>query len=164
MRRWGWLLVAVAGCGDPDRDYAGFADGDDCAPDDPFVYPGAPDTPADGIDSDCDGVDPDPAYVGDWEVVTFSAMYSTFDAFAPDSAAGTMSITADGSAALDGTAMLDETLVGFSVPVVMSFEGSASATAQRGGVVLYLAGEVDATIQVEPSEIELDCSVDGELL
>jgi hypothetical protein len=37
-----------------DRDGDGVADGADCEPDDPSVYPGAPDAPYDGVDSDCD--------------------------------------------------------------------------------------------------------------
>ncbi|MEY3213700.1 MAG: hypothetical protein RIT28_4181 [Pseudomonadota bacterium] len=37
-----------------DRDGDGVADGADCAPDDANIYPGAPDEPYDGVDSDCD--------------------------------------------------------------------------------------------------------------
>jgi hypothetical protein len=129
-----------------------------------LIYPGAPDDPADGVDADCDGVDPDLPYVGDWQVVAFSAMYSTFDAFAPGTTEGTMTIDADGSAVLEASADLDETLVGFSVPVTLSFDGTASQTAARGGVALYLAGEVDATIQVETSELELACEVADEIM
>ncbi|MEZ4236875.1 MAG: putative metal-binding motif-containing protein [Myxococcota bacterium] len=53
--------MAVVGCGgDPDRD----RDGDgwsvaagDCDDRDPDRFPGAPDSPEDGLDSDCDGAD-----------------------------------------------------------------------------------------------------------
>ncbi len=41
----------------PDADGDGFVDDEDCDPDDPAIYPGAPDTPGDGVDSDCNGVD-----------------------------------------------------------------------------------------------------------
>ncbi len=42
---------------DLDADDDGFNDVDECAPDDPNIYPGAPDVPGDGIDQDCDGMD-----------------------------------------------------------------------------------------------------------
>ena len=38
-----------------DRDGDGAPDGADCDPDDPKVYPGAPDEPYDGVDAGCDG-------------------------------------------------------------------------------------------------------------
>jgi MYXO-CTERM domain-containing protein len=37
-----------------DRDGDGVADGADCEPDDANIYPGAPDEPYDGVDSNCD--------------------------------------------------------------------------------------------------------------
>ena len=47
-----------------DRDGDGFPNDEDCAPDDPRIYPGAPDPRGDGCDSDC-GVEPD-ADGDDW--------------------------------------------------------------------------------------------------
>jgi hypothetical protein len=168
MTRWlscvGLVPLSLAGCGPGDFDYDGFADADDCDPENPLVYPGAPDDPADGVDSDCDGIDPDPPFVGEWRVVAFSAMYSTFDAFAPGSTEGTLTIEADGATVLDATGDLDESLVGFSLPVVLTFGGTASPAGGRGGVTLYLAGEVDASFQVESSELELGCSVLDEVM
>ena len=52
-----WLIPAAlavaAGCGGKDTDLDGFRD-DDCAPSDPSVFPGAPES-CNGIDDDCDG-------------------------------------------------------------------------------------------------------------
>lgn len=41
-----------------DRDGDGVADGEDCAPDDATVYPGADEVVGNGIDEDCDGLTP----------------------------------------------------------------------------------------------------------
>jgi len=55
------LLLLVVGCpgGDDTYDFDGdgTVDSNDCAPEDPAVYPEAPDDVGDGVDSDCDGVD-----------------------------------------------------------------------------------------------------------
>lgn len=42
---------------DPDDDNDGTPDGNDCAPLDYFIHPGATDVPDDGIDQDCNGTD-----------------------------------------------------------------------------------------------------------
>lgn len=43
--------------GGPDADGDGVPDAQDCAPDDPYAYPGADEVPYDGKDQDCDGED-----------------------------------------------------------------------------------------------------------
>lgn len=55
----GSLVVACAGCvgGAPDFDGDGVSDATDCAPEDATIFPGAPDPPGDGRDTNCDGVD-----------------------------------------------------------------------------------------------------------
>lgn len=40
-----------------DRDGDGFTDDVDCNDEDPMVFPGAADTPGDGLDTNCDGFD-----------------------------------------------------------------------------------------------------------
>jgi arylsulfatase A-like enzyme len=75
--------IALRVLSDVDRDgSAALLGGGDCAPFDAAVHPGAPDAASDGIDSDCDGIDPapqppgavvsnalPPALVRDWDVV-----------------------------------------------------------------------------------------------
>lgn len=50
--------VAVYGAPAIDEDGDGYYDGEDCDDQDADIYPGAPETPGDGVDSDCDGEDP----------------------------------------------------------------------------------------------------------
>lgn len=58
------VVCVLSACGGtlPDRDLDGTADSLDCAPDDASIHPGADDT-CDGIDTDCNGVVDDGAFV-----------------------------------------------------------------------------------------------------
>ena len=54
------IALLIAGCpgsGLLDSDGDGASDAEDCAPDDPTIYPGADDLENDGIDQNCDGED-----------------------------------------------------------------------------------------------------------
>ena len=54
------LVVLLAGCPEAAREFDfdgdGWDDDLDCAPEDPAIYPGAPDTTDDDIDQNCDGI------------------------------------------------------------------------------------------------------------
>lgn len=65
MRDWllPLLFLAAACRADPDRDGDGVPNGQDCGPDDPATWPGAPES-CDGLDHDCDGEVWEPGAVG----------------------------------------------------------------------------------------------------
>jgi len=153
---------------DDDADFDGVADADDCAPDDPEVYPGAYDAPGDGVDADCDGDDPAHGWVGEWEVVNVQALYSTYPILVPDTAEGTLVIDDDGDTELEATSQLDPDLVGSSVPfdvfADLEHEGHAAPMARSDEVMLYLEGEVSAPGLEEVSYADILCVlVDDEM-
>ena len=54
------VLSLLAGCSQAslyDFDGDGIPDSEDCAPEDPNIYPTAPDTEGNGVDENCDGID-----------------------------------------------------------------------------------------------------------
>jgi choline-sulfatase len=76
-----WVLGAWS-----DQDGDGFSahfGGNDCDEGDPRRYPGAPDTPGDGFDSDCDGADGTPVAVKPAPRPTVAASAATVAAKAP---------------------------------------------------------------------------------
>ncbi len=112
------LLALLTGCsispGDDSYDFDGdgSTDSEDCAPEDPERYPGAPDPPEDGIDQDCDGCD------GDCDG-------PSTERFAGDYA-GTVELTRDGGGGevdCEGTAEL-----------VLADDGALSGSGECGAV------------------------------
>lgn len=137
---WAVGLVALASCaGDPDRD--GFR-GDDCDSDDPLVYPGAPDDPGDGIDADCDGVDPGYRFVGTWVLSEIDASYFSLEALEPDGSSGLLVVGEDLSTELDLTVALAEDLLGFALVAPFELVGAASQIPGPDQFDLVLDGEL----------------------
>jgi len=150
-----------------DADYDGVADLWDCDPDDASVYPGAPDAPEDGVDSDCDGKDPTYEWRGDWEVTDVQAIYSTYPILVPGGADGELSIGDDGDVGLDAEALLDPSLTGvpFDVFAGLDFGGHAAPQARADQLMLYVDGGVVVPgLGEEVSYADLLCTVDGDAM
>ncbi len=98
-------------------------------------------------------------YVGQWEVVDFTAFNSTFEALVPGSTGGVLDISEDNSAALLAVGELDPAIAGFPLPVTMDYAGHASPVPGPGNVTWYFDGELDASVLVESSFAELDCAI-----
>ena len=148
-------LLLAGGCAQ-DADFDGFYGEDDCDDTDPFTYPGAPDAPADGIDADCDGEDPDYAFVETWTLASFSANYSSFPFFVPDSESGGMEITREMTASISLDATLNPDLTGgVAYPITAELTGDASPVAGPHRVELYLDGEAFG----ESVAVDLGCGV-----
>ncbi len=153
------VLVALVGCAG-DRDHDG-ARGDDCDDRAPFVYPGAPDDPQDGVDADCDGVDPEFAFLGEWSIDAFSADYAGYPLFLPGTGSGLLTIPEDLTATLAVSATLDPAVAGTALPIDLTFTGAASPIDGPGTFTVY----GDTVAFDEQMHVELDCQVlDDELV
>lgn len=157
------LLLAL-GCAAPldeeDADHDGFVAADDCDEDDALVYPGAPDAPADGVDADCDGVDPAHAFVGDWQLVQVSATWSGLQAFDPGTESGLLVIEEGMAASLNMSVGLDPDLVGGELQIEILMEGEASAVPGEGASWVWLEGDLYG----EQAQAEWECAAGEEAM
>ena len=160
--QWGTTLPVDA----TDSDFDGVPDGSDCAPNDPSIYPGAYDAPGDGIDADCDRVDPPHAWRGTWEVVDVQAIYSTYAILLPGGSTSQLSIADDGEAIFEASALLDPALTGLSLDVFadIAHTGTAAPLARPDQLMLYLEGEVAIPGLLETSYADLLCTQEADTL
>lgn len=136
------LLALLAACGGPpDADFDGFPAGDDCDDADPFVYPGAPDTAGDGLDTDCDGVDPALPYLGTWSFTEFTASYSGIELLVPGTASGTLVLGEDRGVAVDSFVTLDPLITGAAVEVEFILDGRLSPAGADDLLSFYAEGQ-----------------------
>jgi hypothetical protein len=154
-------LLAACAAGAEDADHDGIPAAEDCDDADPFVYPGAPDDPGDGVDADCDGTDPQHPFVGEWQVDTIAAYLSTFSLVDPGTEAGTLTLDADLSASLDATIDIDPDLVGYQLTVPILMTGLVSPLPGTDGESRVSVG---GDVLGEQSFVDLDCVADGDAL
>jgi hypothetical protein len=153
------LLVLSVACSQ-DADYDGFDQKSDCDDSNPFVYPGAPEQAADGLDADCNGEDLALAWLGDWKIQELQASYSSIPLLVEGTAAGSILLDPGYTVELDLAATLDPIVTGSAIPIQFLFSGESSPDADPSTFVLYAEGlNYD-----EQMHVALDCWLDGELL
>lgn len=147
------LLLACA----TDADFDGFAAEDDCDDSDPFVYPGAPDDPADGLDADCDGVDPDHGFVGGWTLDYLNATISGYSLLIEGSEEGDLDISSDMLTEMSLAATLNPDITnGAAYPIDLDLLGDASPLAGPAAAAVYLTGEAFG----ETADLSLSCAAE----
>lgn len=156
MRTIFFGFTLLAACRADDADLDGFSEQDDCDDADPFVYPGAPDTAGDGLDADCDGSDPVPAYVGGWELTDLTASYSGIQFLLPDRSSGVLTVTEAEEVTLDVDTTLDPVIIGAELDVALGMLGDASAIPGTDGVAVYAEGEAFGELM----HVAWDCALD----
>ena len=153
------LLLLFAACG-TDADYDGFSKKEDCDDADPFVYPGAPDDPADGLDADCDGVDPDHGFVDSWMLEELHATISSYSLLVEGSEEGSLSIDSDMTSEMSLSATLNPDFTdGIAYPIELEMIGDASPLDGPSAAAVYLTGEAYG----ETAVLSLECSAEDEI-
>lgn len=134
------LLLAACAADDGDADHDGFPAGVDCADDDPFVYPGAPDDPGDGLDADCEGGDPPYAWLGDWELTEMTATYAGLHLFVEGSITGSLAVVEDATVDVVIAGTLNPDVIGSAYDVTVNVTGTWSPMPGPDSFALYAEG------------------------
>lgn len=154
------LLVLLAACAPVDADYDGASPPDDCDDADPAVYPGAPDTPGDGVDSDCADGDPPHPWFGDWTGTGLTAEYAGLSFFEAGTGGGTLALADDFTTTLTVTGTLNGEVIGTSVPVAINLVGVVSPVEGPDRFELYAEGDN----YDELMHADWDCGLEAEVL
>lgn len=156
-----WIAAALAACAsEKDADQDGVPASKDCADHDPWVYPGAPDAPGDGLDADCDGQDAPLTYLGTWSLRLLSAGYSGVEVLQSETAEGTLALGESGEATVDFGVTLDPAVVGDALPVRLVMSGSHEPLPGPAHFSLWAEGDNYG----EQMHLDWDCAVEaGEL-
>ena len=145
------MILLLLACGG-DVDFDGF-DSDDCDKEDPEIYPGAPDLPGDGIDSDCDGEDAEYRFVGSWELSDLVAEFAGIQAVVPGQAFGNLTVHDSESVTTNITVPVSPELVALTIP--LNVEGEVSPIPLSNDFHL----SVTDVILDEQINIEWDCGL-----
>jgi len=145
-----------------DQDADGVADSEDCAPDDPSVFPGA-DEICDGVDQDCDGqVDEDAVDYGQWYVDADADSFGDADdselACAPP--AGSV---ADSSDCDDTNSAVYPGAPEICGDGVVNACGSAESGCRIEGEIMLSEGEILGNVQSSRCSLFADINGDGVL-
>ncbi len=154
------LLALASACAPDDADYDGFGADVDCDDADPYVYPGAPDTPGDGLDTDCADGDPTPGYLGNWELQEITASYSGIQLFVEGTASGLLTVSADETATAEITATVNPDVVGSAIAITVNVAGEISRLDGPDTFLLYAEGEN----YDELMHVNWDCAAEGDEL
>lgn len=156
------LLLACQPDDIVDADFDGVPAEQDCDDEDPFVYPGAPDDPGDGLDADCDGADPPWPFLGAWTLTGLTASYAGIPLFEPGTEEGTLDLGEDLTVSVDVAVTLDEAIAGTPYPIALSLSGTASPLPGDGRVAVWAEGKEYGELMHVDWVCEIGADADGE--
>ena len=158
------LALSLLACA-PDADWDGFSATDDCDDANALVYPGAPETPDDGVDNDCADGDAPLPWLGDWTITTLTAQYSGLFLFVAGTESGTLRLGSDATVSATVEADVNPDLA--PITISLALEGESSRIENSDVFVVY----AEALAYDEQMHIAWECAMaddatlecDGEL-